>query len=163
MSIAARIEQNSIPEPNSGCWLWLKYIMPTTGYGMIRNGKITLLSHRASYEAFVGAIPAGFFVCHKCDNRACVNPEHLFVGTAADNHSDMVRKGRQRSVGPDKALRGTRHPKNKLSDEQVKQIRADWETKTSLTDAFCDEAAAKFNVSHSLIKKIVYRTNWKWL
>jgi len=80
------------PEPMSGCWLWTgRYI--TTGYGALKGG-VTQLAHRAMWRAHHGEIPRGLFVLHRCDVRCCVNPAHLFLGTAQDNTKDMVRKGR---------------------------------------------------------------------
>jgi len=92
-----------IPEPNSGCWLWEGATL-FNGYGVIgRPGKHNgnVLTHRASWEVHVGSIPEGMYVLHRCDNRRCVLPDHLFLGTQADNLADMVSKGR--------SCRGERH------------------------------------------------------
>ncbi len=163
-SLIERIEANSIPEPNSGCWLWLKYVMPTTGYGQVTvSAGYVELAHRAAFLAFRGGIPDDMFVCHKCDNRVCVNPEHLFLGTHADNMADMDRKGRRRAVGPEKALRGTKHPHHKLSAEQVLALRERWLERKVSGRIFFQEEAEELQVSESLVKKIIYRKNWSWL
>lgn len=92
-AIQSRIERYSIPEPNSGCWLWLGSI-DGEGYGRATFRGKSDGAHRVSYTAFREAIPAGLLVCHSCDVRCCVNPDHLWVGTYADNNRDMLAKGR---------------------------------------------------------------------
>ena len=78
----------------SGCWEWQSYICKRDGYGKIGfDGKI-IGTHRISYILHHGSIPDGLFVLHKCDNRKCVNPEHLYVGTAKDNMNDKMDRDR---------------------------------------------------------------------
>lgn len=83
----------------NGCWEW-QGSMALGGYGNLCYKGKTYRAHRLSYALFVGDIPAGIVVCHRCDNRKCVNPEHLFLGTDKDNYEDSVRKGRRAKVDP---------------------------------------------------------------
>jgi hypothetical protein len=134
--------------PVTDCWEWQRSIA-SNGYGAIgdENGRVRN-AHRVSYELFVGAIPAGMFLLHRCDNRACVNPRHLFPGTAKDNAQDMLKKGRDRHC----VLSGCSHPRARLTADQVRQIRQ----RTSGIKAMVEE----FSVSYSTIKSVRRRKSY---
>ncbi len=76
-----------------GCWVWTAATVGRAGHGSFRNGR-HVLAHRYAYQAYVGSIPRGQVVRHKCDNPKCVNPDHLELGTQADNMRDMAERGR---------------------------------------------------------------------
>ena len=83
------------PEPNSGCWLWATG-KSGEGYGITRDPVTRRVrkAHRTCYEMLVGPVPNGLMVLHHCDTQLCVNPDHLYTGTALDNSQDMIRRGR---------------------------------------------------------------------
>ncbi len=133
-------------EPDE-CWLW-KASFFYTGYGQSHNvaGKGTT-AHRVSHELYVGPIPEGMHVLHKCDVRACVNPSHLFLGTHADNMADMYAKGRQPSQ------KGTDSGRSKLTEAQVLEIRASNEGGGVL--------GRQYGVTRKNISSIRLRQSWK--
>lgn len=136
------------------CWGWNAFINDD-GYGIIyKDGKITR-AHRVSYEIFIGIIPEGLSVLHKCDNPPCSNPQHLFLGTQKDNVIDMMKKGRAnfKAVG-----RGEDNYKNILTESNVRKIR-EFQTQGIKRNAL----AKQFGVSKSTINAIVSRQNWSWL
>ena len=101
-------------DKSKGCWNWKKSRAPW-GYGLIGENKHCIRAHRKSYELWKGPIPKGLFVCHRCDNPPCCNPEHLFLGTDLDNKRDAIRKGR--------FPLGENRPNAKLTSVQVREIR----------------------------------------
>lgn len=101
---------------DTGCWEWLGRKSPK-GYGVFKVDNINTPTHRFSYMIHFGDIPKGTYICHKCDNRSCVNPNHLFLGTQFDNMQDMVRKGRNADT------KGVNNPRAKLSELDVLEIR----------------------------------------
>jgi hypothetical protein len=83
-------------DEETGCWIWSGSKKGGNGYGRVSYEGEYIGAHRGSYIAHVGVIPEGMLVLHRCDNRLCVNPEHLFIGTQSDNIQDMLKKGRGR-------------------------------------------------------------------
>lgn len=143
------------------CWPWIGSFL-RHGYGQISRGGAAngmTTAHRASYEIHNGPIPEGpgfhgFCVCHRCDNKWCVNPNHLFLGTIQENHNDMIFKGRQAKTDRTKHL-GESHGMAKLNRAAVQAIRDD----LSLTTA---SAAKKFNISKDQVRRIRNGTSWKF-
>lgn len=132
----------------SGCWLWQGMVRPD-GYGAARHNGKEHGAHRVAWMLFRGKIRTGIVVCHKCDVRACVNPEHLFLGTAAENVRDMAEKGR--------CPRGEKHGSARLTAEQVTRI------KTMLAEdrMYMTEIAREFGVSPTTIRAIKVGKTWK--
>ena len=145
LSIQERFESYISPEPNSGCWLWMGF--GSLDYGCISIKSRPIKAHRMAYELYKGQIPQGLHVLHKCDVRCCVNPDHLFLGTNADNVADKVAKGRQAKDRP--------MGKAKFSVELVRAIRA--------AEGSQWEIARRFGVSRSQVVRIRKRQAWRHL
>lgn len=112
------IFSRSMPEPNSGCWIWMGAVS-SRGYGTIGFQGRGQRTSRVVMQLVTGTpVPADLYVCHRCDNPYCVNPDHLFVGTPTDNTRDCVAKGRH--VAPT----GFRHGKSVITPEMMQAIRA---------------------------------------
>lgn len=119
------------------CWLWTAALRGKTGYGAFKlNGK-TIDAHRVSYELYKGTIPEGMYVCHTCDNRKCVNPEHLFLGTPKDNWKDGFEKNNIKLLGGIDTEKLKKHPSlgaykrgcrcedcKRINNESMKRYRA---------------------------------------
>lgn len=134
-----------------GCWLWT--LAPTChGYGFLGVGGAggkNVLAHRLSWELHYGPIPTGLFVCHQCDNRLCVRPHHLFLGTCADNLRDMAEKGR--------STIGERNPMAKLTWADVDAIRERYQAESPRLK----NLAKEYGVSPRAIALIVKGQTWK--
>ena len=134
-----------------GCWEW-QGAKNHLGYAIFSNAWHHS-AHRVAYEMFVGAIPDGKCVLHTCDNRCCVNPGHLWIGTQADNIADMDKKGRR--VNGDR--KGEKNAQSKLTVEDVREIRrraSKGETHRSL--------AQEFGLAQSsVVSNVVNRKRWK--
>ena len=133
------------------CWRWIGAVN-SNGYGRFVDKNVHKLAHRSSYEMFVGNIPDGQNVCHTCDNRLCVNPHHLWLGTQSANIKDAVSKGR--IFRPN--TNGERNGNRKLCDNDIRRIRAMFEGgQRKYRIAEC------FGVSPSTIGEIIAGKIWK--
>lgn len=133
------------------CWVWQGSQFGNTGYGQIQYRGYPVRAHRLSWELIVGPIPEGLHVCHTCDNRLCINPRHLFVGTHKDNMDDMRRKGRENFA------KGERVGVSKMTEDQVLEMRRLWATGQH---RICD-LARMFGLTHVPVICIIRRKTWK--
>jgi hypothetical protein len=147
---------------DEGCWLWEGQTR-THGYGQIRVMGTRMGTHRFSWRLHNGSIPAGIFVCHHCDNPACVNPAHLFLGTHDDNMADRNRKGRMEFGDqhharrhPELVARGERNGQAKLTMPHVRAIREAYRAGGLSQRAL----AAQYGVTQRVIWGIVNNRAW---
>ena len=127
------------------CWEWQGSVT-VSGYGQFSIRSRGFRAHRIAYELFVGPIPNGLLVCHKCDNTKCVNPNHLFVGSSQDNTDDMIAKGRTGG------MKGEAHPFAKLSEEDICSIR--------VMTGTCKEIGAQFDIGPMQVSRIKRKQRW---
>lgn len=151
-TLLQRFEEKFSPEPNSGCWLWTGCLSGGRYGGLRVNGRMER-AHRVSYKLYKGPIPEGMFVLHKCDIPSCVNPNHLFLGTHADNMAGRNAKNRQAK------LKGESHGCAKLTAAAVLEIRRILKT-CGRTPA---ELSVIFDVSQMTISRIKRDQNWQHL
>ena len=133
-------------EESTGCWLWLGSLA-LKGYGQISIGGVTRLAHRYSYEHSRGPTD-GLCVLHHCDNRACVNPAHLFLGSCLDNTQDCVSKDRQ--------AKGPRIGSAKVTEADVVAMRENWAIGRSMSSL-----SREYGISLSTVSDIVHRRGWR--
>jgi hypothetical protein len=145
---ATTLEAMASPEPNTGCWLWTRGAS-RHGYGKIRHGTDVVLAHRLMFALTFGAPMDGMEVCHRCDTPPCINPDHLFLGSHAENMADSARKGRSRKGDGAKATR------RKLDTEAANAIR----TRASAGETH-ESPANAHGVSLTTISKIVRGLMW---
>lgn len=143
-SLEERLLRGSEMQPN-GCRVWIRSHKNT--YPSIWWKGKTLTGHRLTWELAHGVIPKGMHVCHRCDNTMCINLEHLFLGTAADNMADKMTKGRANFVV------GERHYAAKLTPEKVRAIRA-----STLSQS---QIAREMGISQSVVCEVRTRKAWK--
>lgn len=138
-----RLAELSVAE-ESGCIRFTGHL-DGEGYGRIMVARVKYMAHRLSYSLNNGPIPDGYVVRHKCDNPSCINPEHLEVGTQADNIADKVSRGRQaRGSGVGRAI---------LTEESVREIRA--------SPLKVSELSTLYGVSVVSIRNILRRKTWQ--
>jgi hypothetical protein len=139
-----------VTKQDDGCWI--RYVSPGDRYSKTRSGGINLGAHCLSWEIANGqSVPKGMRVCHTCDVGACVNPDHLFIGTQADNIADAQAKGRM--------ARGERSGHHRLTEPQVLEIRR-LRADEGVTYA---DLAARFDVHLMTIAHVICRRTWRHL
>lgn len=139
-----RFDASYIPEPMSGCWLWLENV-DNKNYGRITTKGKMSLAHRVSWMLQHGKLPE-LFVLHHCDNSFCVNPDHLYEGTQKQNVADCVRRNRKN------AAKGENHAGTKLFEADVFAIRADNRAQSAI--------AKHYGISQSAVSLIKTKKNW---
>lgn len=132
-----------------GCFIVTSHKDKSGGYSKFRrNGKYQFI-HRYIYKKHKGEIPKGMLVCHTCDNRNCINPNHLFLGTHKDNAQDSVSKGRWVNV------KGEKNGKSKLTEQQVKEIRNSKDDTRII--------AVEYDISTRHVWALKTKKSWAWL
>jgi hypothetical protein len=139
-----KIESKIIIGNPDDCWIWDGKFSSTTGYGQLMHMYKGYSSHRLAYLLYFKEIPEGLCVLHKCDNRKCVNPNHLFLGTKGENNTDRKNKKRS-SIGENRPL-------SKLTEDDVRYIKTSEDSSRKL--------ARKFGINKNVILGIRKNITW---
>lgn len=143
-----RLLSKVLVDEETGCWNYMGHVNPENGYGYLQIKRKNRLAHRLSYLLHKGPVANGLYVCHKCDNRTCINPAHLWLGTHDENMADRHAKGRTKSG----VSLGENHGNSKLTAEIVRAIRASGQTDTALS--------RKYKVSRTTISDARSGKTW---
>lgn len=146
LSLTQKLFSKILVDHVTGCWNF-NGVITSDGYGQLWHEGRARRAHRAVYEHYFGAIEEGGLACHKCDNRRCVNPHHIYIGTAADNNRDVRERGQ-----PGKAKRGVEHHNAKLCPDDVLKIRGGGQPQRQL--------AREFGVSQTTVSEIQRGLIW---
>jgi len=135
-------------DEKTGCWIW-KGKLDDDGYGNVKINQVTYKAHRISFMLLKGIIKNQHsYVCHTCDNPPCINPKHLFLGTARDNAQDRQNKGR--TVLPD--VKGENHPNSRLTENDIRNIR---------TSGLSNEKLSKiYKLKNKYVQQIKNHERW---
>ena len=148
----AYVAKHSVRVPFSGCTIWLGAVTEG-GYGrsiVAQKTYGTSVVHRALFQALHGDVLRGLYVCHACDTPACVNPEHLFLGTPSDNAQDRTTKRRSAPT------QGDTNGRSVLKHDQVKEIKRQLNEGLRIADL-----ARTYGVNHSTVSHIKHRRTWR--
>lgn len=141
-------------DPETGCWEWEGYVKKENGYGELSVNGSNKYAHRVSYVIHNGEIPDGKWVLHKCHNKTCVNPDHLYLGDVRDNVQDSMEEGSFWNGGQLKE--GEENLSSKLTEDAVREIRELYEN----TDMTQRELSKKFETSVGNVNRIVNYVTW---
>jgi len=161
----AKVQKRGPKHPGLGtrCWVWTAARLPA-GYGLFKLNGRSRVAHSVAWEIEHGELLRGICVLHRCDNPACVRPDHLFLGTRGDNNTDRSIKGRSAKgdrspsrLHPESRPRGSRHANAKLTEERAARIRELY----AVGDTTQTRLARLFGVHQKVISGIVLGTSWK--
>lgn len=143
-----RLAQGLKPAGPDECWEWHRYRQPN-GYGWVNTPFLKIAAHRLALILSGVSVPRGMDVCHRCDNRACVNPAHLYVGTRKQNMADCSARNRHNKPT------GEKHWCAKLSADDVRTIRSLRESGATVT-----QIAEQYSINHGTVSRIA-RREWR--